>query len=145
MVNALELVEVIKQICLALKVREREDEHDLIRLAEGGVDLLFGDLVIVLLDGVERAVAEHVWALAAEQKAHNDDDQKDRRHDVAAADGKAAECVDARQELAVVRLVDPRAHVHDERRHQEEHRQHQKQDRLNEHEAHVLANLDLHE
>ena len=45
----------------------------------------------------------------------------------------------------MVRPVDPRAHIHDERWHEEEHRQHQKQDRLDEHEAHVLADLDLHE
>ena len=44
-----------------------------------------------------------------------------------------------------MRLVDPRAHVHDQRRHQEEHRQHQKQDRLDEHQTHILADLDLHE
>ncbi len=144
-VDALELVEILEQVRLALKVREREDKRDLVRLAEGGVDLLFGDLIVVLLDGIERAVAEHVRALAAEQEARDDEHQKDWRHDIAAADGKAAERVDARQEPAVVRLVDPRAHVHDERRHEEEHRQHQKQDRLDEHEAHVLADLDLHE
>ena len=144
-IDALELVEIVEQARLALKVREREDEHDLVRLAEGGVDLLLGDLIVVLLNGVERAVAEHVRALAAQQEARNNDDQKDRRHDITAADGKAAERVDARQELAVVRLVDPRAHVHDERRHQEKHRQHQKQDRLDEHKAHVLADLNLHE
>ena len=144
-IHALELLEIVEQARLALIVREREYERDLIRLAEGGVDLLLCDLVVVLLDGVERAVAEHIRALAAEHEARDDDDQKDRRHDVTAADRKAAERVDARQKLPVVRPVDPRAHVHDQCRHQEEHRQHQKQDRLDEHQTHILADLDLHE
>ena len=145
LIDAVELVELGKERGLRLVIGERNDERHFVDFAEGGIDLLFAELVFVLLHRVERAVAEHIGAVIGEDRSGDQNDDEDRRDDVAGLDRKAAPGADLRQEALVVALVEQRAHEQQQRRHEQEHREHADQDRLDEHEAHVRADLDLHE
>ena len=113
--------------------------------SEGGGDHLVGYLTLVLLHGVERAVAEDVGAAVRKDEGRRRDYQEERRDYIPRFDRQLAPERDLGHKALVVGLVYGLREEDQQPRHEQEHREHAHDDGLYEHDAHVVAQAEVHE
>ena len=135
----------VQQSLLTGIVAFRHDQRHDILGAEGLVDLLLGDLGLVLPGGLDLAVAVDIGTLVGQQKARRDGRRKQGHPHIAQLQGKPAPAVDPGNKAAVLRSGHGLGKEHQQARHQGKDRKHAEQNGLDEHDAHVKADAELHE
>ena len=123
----------------------RHDQcHDVLG-AEGLVDLFLGNLGLVLPGGLNLAVAVDIGTLVGQQKARRDGHREQGNPHIAQFQGKLAPAVDLGDKAAMLSLCHGFGKEHEQTRHQGKDREHAEQDGLDEHDAHIKADAELHE
>ena len=123
--------------------RDDDGQHRLVaeiirdRLRRGAVD--------VRVVRFERRFAVNIAHAVGADARHDEHGREHQRHHAARPPRETADARDLRHEVAVLRLIHGRAELEQQPRHEQEHRQHADQDRLDEHDAEVAPEAELHE
>ena len=121
------------------------DQRHYVLSAEGLVDLLLGDLGLILSGGLDLTVAVDIGALIGHQKARHNGRCEQGHAYIAQFQGKLAPAVDLWDKTAVLGFCHGLGKKHQQARHQGKDREHAEQNGLDEDNAHVKAYPELHE
>ena len=130
---------------LTVIVSPGHQQSDHVLGAEGVADPLLRHLGLVLPRSLDLGIAVHIGAPVGEEKAPHQGHNEQRHSHMAQLQDKSAPAVDPGDEAAVAGPLHRLGKEHQQPRHQGEHRQHTEQNGLDQHDAHVEADLKLHE
>ena len=121
-------------------------EHgDKVVRPEGGAHHLVGYLALVLLYRVQGAVSVDIGAAVCEHESRRRNYQKERRYYVSGFYRQPAPERDLGHKAAVMGLVNELGEEHQQSRHEQEDGEHAHDYGLYEHDAHVVAEAEVHE
>ena len=118
--HMLQLAQIPQQCLLPVIVPGGDQHGHQVGAAEGGIDGLLGDLLVILTEGVEGGFSIDIGAFVGEEKSGDDRQGKQRRDHIAGLDRHAAPGRDLGHKAAVVGLVDALGKEHQKPRHQGE-------------------------
>ena len=136
--------QLCQNLALVLIAAGRNDDRHHIGGAELALDLLVGDLAFALLGGDQIGIGIAVGAFVGKDGGGNDDDRKNRRHNIPRFYVKFADSRDFGDQVFVPGLVDQAAEQHQQAGHQREHRQHTEQNGFDQHHGKVTTDAKVH-
>ena len=136
--------EGVEQRGLLVIIPGRDDDGQHRLVAEIIRDCLRRGAVGVRVVRFERRFAVDVADAVGADARHDQHGREHERHHAARPPREAADARDLRHEIAVLRLVHGRAELEQQPRHEQKHRQEADKDRLDEHDAEVAPEAELH-
>ena len=135
---------LIQQLLFRRVIPCRDHNGDHIRRAERLVHQIVRDLLLRALGRLQIAEAVDIRAVIRKEHGDDDDRQKNRRNDLLCRIGKPADERNFGNEILVPRCVNFFAEEHQKARHEEEHREQREENGLDQADAEVKAQTELH-